>query len=193
MHIIVVPTIAVNSSSFDGSLSPPPPPLPPPPPPPVDHRRLPPSIIFLCIALRSTLRCALRRLSHLEAQIQLPARAQGHKEQSSSRHPLATLDNQCRVKKTRPLHAAGNRTLLQQEKAYAPVMSIGLCVGTRRSSVMCSTGFWGSKQNRIAIWAPTKPPARNGQFAKTFLGPSTLTLACARHAAFAPAHGISQK
>ena len=97
------------------------------------------------------------------------------------------------VKKTRPLHAAGNRTLLQQEKAYAPVMSIGLCVGTHRSSVMCSTGFWGSKQNRIAVWAPTKPPARNGQFAKTFLGDSTLTLACARHAAFAPAHGISQK
>ena len=48
---------------------------------------------------------------------------------------------------------------------------------------MCSTGFWGSKQNRIAVWAPTKPPARNGQFAKTFLGPSTLTLVCARHAA----------
>ena len=82
---------------------------------------------------------------------------------------------------------------LQQEKSYAPVMSIGLCVGTRRSSVMCSTGFWGSKQNSIAVWAPTKPPARNGQFAKTCLGPSTLTLACARHAAFAPAHGISQK
>ena len=186
MHIIVVPTIAVNSSSFDGSLSPPPPPLPPPPPPPVDHRRLPPSIIFLCIALRSTLRCALRRLSHLEAQIQLPARAQGHKEQSSSRHPLATLDNQCRVKKTRPLHAAGNQTLLQQEKAYA-----------HDRTPTCSYAHYrdptGSKQNRIAVYmgsytAYTKPPARNGQFAKTFHGHRTLTLACARHDACAAAH-----
>ena len=48
----------------------------------------------------------------------------------------------------------------------------------------------GSKQNRIAVhvWAPTKPPARNGQFAKTFLANSTLTLACARHDACAAAH-----
>ena len=49
-----------------------------------------PNIIFLCIALRST----LKRHSHLEAQIPLTVRAQRHNsssgEQLSSRHLLAT-------------------------------------------------------------------------------------------------------
>ena len=45
-------------------------------------------------------------------------------------------------KKTRPLHAAGNRTRLQREKAYAHYRT--------------PTGSYA--HNRIAVWAPTKCP-----------------------------------
>ena len=111
-----------------------------------------PNIIFLCIALRST----LRRHSHLEAQIPLTVRAQRHNsssgEQLSSRHLLATrCTRHPGKKKPRPLHAAGNRTRVQREKAYEHCR-------TPTGSYAHNRDPTGSKQNRIAVWAPTKCP-----------------------------------
>ena len=115
------------------------------------------TIIFLCIALRSTrrctLRCTLRRHSHLEAQIPLPVRAQRHNsssgEQLSSRHLLATRCTRHQGKKK-------TATASRSRKSNAPAARKGLCALPNSYGFLCalprSYGFKTKSHSRMCSY-----------------------------------------
>ena len=47
-------------------------------------------------------------------------------------------------------------------------------------------------QDRELVSAPTKRPARNGHYSKTFIVPRVLTTACAWYGVHTPAHQVSK-
>ena len=88
------------------------------------------------------------------------------------------------TKGSQPSHGT-NRTLLQHEKSYAHYrMSTGSYAHYRHPT--------GSKQNCIAVCAPTKCPRATDNNTNRFNALRLLTRACAWHNVHTPAHQVSK-
>ena len=99
--------------------------------------------------------------------------------------PRSPIDESSRKPKNATAHAAINRTLLQHEKSYAYYrLSTGSYAHYRHPT--------GSKQNRIAVCAPTKCPRATDNNTNRFNGVRLLTRACAWHNVHTPAHQVSK-
>ena len=85
-----------------------------------------------------------------------------------------------------------NRTLLQQIRPMRITEFLRVHNKCSRKGLCALPNSYPKKQNGIAVWAPTKRPARNGHYSKTFNTPRVLTLARAWHCVHTPAHQVSK-